>query len=573
MTDMNKKDIIKSLEQIGTYLEIKGENPFKISAYRKAALALEQDARSLSEIEDPGSIKGIGKGTAQVIQELKMNGESSVLTDLQNELPGSLIQLLTVPGLGGKKIAKVYQELDVIDIETLKQACLEGKVQKLSGFGQKTEEKILKAIESMNERPERLPLSYMLPLAEMIETALEQISEITSFSRAGSIRRLEPLVKDLDFVISTDKIDDVISQIKDKLNILEITNDGKTKVSVILGDGQQVSVDFRFVQEEAFATTLHHFTGSKEHNVLMRQRAKARGEKISEYGAAQNDAGEVITFTSEKEFYKHFDLPFFPPEIRGGESEWNAFLADPEGVLNLSDIKGDLHAHSTWSDGANSLQEMAEAARAKGYEYMVITDHSQFLKVANGLTPERLKAQREEIERLNDNFTDFKIFAGVEMDILPDAQLDFEDDVLDSLDFVIGAIHSAFSQSEEKIMRRLKAAAEHPAVRLIAHPTGRIIGRRDGYAANVDALIEIAKTTGTALELNANPHRLDLAPQWLGKAQSKGVKLAINTDAHSIAMLDHMNIGVGTARKGFIKKKTLLNTLGRKEFEDFIKNK
>lgn len=573
MTNMNKKDIIKALELIATYLEIKGENPFKISAYRKAAQALENDARSLNEIEEPSKIKGIGKGTGQVIDDLITAGESSILIELQNEIPASLLHLLKIPGLGGKKIGKLYQALNVTNLESLQTACENGSVKGLEGFGAKTEEKLLKAIESFKVRPDRLPLSYMLPLAEKIEAILGGINEIITYSRAGSLRRSEPLIKDLDFVISTEHPDQVSMLMKERLSIKEVTNDGKTKVSVVLNDDHEVSVDFRFVEPEQYTTTLHHFTGSKDHNVLMRQLAKKQNEKISEYGVENQETGEIITFSTEKDFYAHFALPEFPPELRGGQKEWESFLESPDSTLQLSDIQADLHMHTTWSDGANSLSEMAEAARQKGYRYIVITDHSQFLKVAHGLTPDRLKRQREEIDKLNENYSDFKIFAGVEMDILPNGTLDYNDDVLDALDFVIGAIHSSFSQSEEKIMERLTMAAEHPAVRLIAHPTGRIIGGRSGYPVNVDALIDIASSTDTALELNANPHRLDLSPKWLEKAQNKGVKLAINTDAHSIQMLNHMAIGVATARKGFIKKPTLLNTMDLTDFEAFLKKK
>ncbi|MBM7644765.1 DNA polymerase (family 10) [Scopulibacillus daqui] len=571
---MNKKEIVKVLETIAVYLEIKGENPFKISAYRKAAQALENDNRSISQIDDPSKMKGIGKGTAQVIHELLETGESSLLKELQEEIPQSLLQLLKLPGLGGKKIAKLYQKLGVTDLESLMQACTKERVQELEGFGKKTEEKLLKAIEELKVRPERLPISYMLPIAEQIETVLSSIQVIEKYSRAGSLRRCKEMIKDLDFVIATRSPEKAAEQIADGLDIHEIVGQGHTKMTVLLNDDYQVSVDFRFVEPKAFATTLHHFTGSKDHNVKMRQLAKSRREKISEYGVEQEDTGNVLTFEKEKDFFGHFGLTYIPPEVREGIDEIETAEKGRLHLIELDDIKGDLHMHTTWSDGAYTIEEMAEAARLKGYEYIVITDHSYSLRVANGLSAYRLRKQREEIERLNAKYHDFKIFAGVEMDILPDATLDYDDDTLAELDFVIGAIHSAFSQERSVIMKRLQTALENPYVRLIAHPTGRILGGRKGYDVDVEELIQLASKTNTALELNANPNRLDLASHWLKKAQEANVKIAINTDAHSIDMLEDMKAGVSSAKRGWIRKDSVLNTMSRSSFEAFLqKNK
>lgn len=568
---MNKKQVIHILELIATYMEIKGENPFKISAYRKAAMALENDDRSMVQIEDPAALAGIGKGTAQVIKELLATGESTLLNELQAEIPESLLTLLKLPGLGGKKIGKLYQQLGIIDITSLKEACIEGRVKTLEGFGEKTEEKILKAVEAFSQKPERLPIAYMLPIAAGIENILMDIEEIEQYSRAGSLRRVNERLKDLDFVIATNNPEKVADGIKKRLAIKEITGEGHTKMSVILNEQFEVSVDFRFVVPEAFATTLHHFTGSKDHNVEMRRLAKDRGEKISEYGVEQED-GTVLTFPSEKAFFNHFNLAFIPPEVRKGKDEIERARAfQTIDLIEVNAIKADLHMHSTWSDGAYTIEEMAEASIRKGYDYIVITDHSKSLRVAGGLTEDRLRKQREEIERLNAKYRDsFKIFAGVEMDILPDARLDYDDEMLSELDFVIAAIHSSFSQSEEKIMKRMESALANPYVRLIAHPTGRIIGGRSGYPIDVEKLINMAYETGTALELNANPNRLDLAANWLEMCEERQVKIAINTDAHSLEMLDDMPIGVASARKGWVRETSVLNTMTRQEFEAFI---
>ncbi|MBU8905114.1 DNA polymerase/3'-5' exonuclease PolX [Desertibacillus haloalkaliphilus] len=566
---MNKKQIIKTLEQIAIYMEIKGENPFKTSAYRKAAQALETDERPITEIEDPSKLKGIGKGTAEVIEELRELGKSTVLEELQAELPAGLLPLLKLPGLGGKKIGKLYQELGVTDMDSLNQACLENKVQSLSGFGKKTEEKIVAAIAEVGQRPDRLPLAFVLPIADEIEEQLKQIPEIKRFSRAGSLRRMRETVKDLDFIISTDDPSAVRERLVQLDKMSSIIASGDTKVSVELAYDYTISVDFRLVEDKAYATTLHHFTGSKDHNVKMRQLAKERGEKISEYGVEVVETGEVQTFASEAEFFNHFGLHEIPPEAREDQGEVEQF-ADEVPLIHLDDINGDLHMHSTWSDGAYSIEEMAEAARAKGYSFIAITDHSKFLKVANGLTEERLRKQRAEIERLNENYDDFKILAGVEMDILPDGTLDYDDVMMAEMDFVIASIHSAFSQDRQTIMDRLTTALNNQNVDLIAHPTGRLIGRREGYDVDLELLIELAAKTDTALELNANPNRLDLAAKWLRKAEDQGVKLAINTDAHDISMLDHMEIGVSTAKKGMVKKKSVLNTWSLDELEQFL---
>lgn len=566
---INKKDVIKLLETIAIYLELKGENPFKISAYRKACQALEKDERSLDDIDDFTKIKGIGKGTNTVIVEFIKTGKSETLEELRKVVPSGLIPLLDLPGMGGKKVSKLYQELNITDVDTLKQACEKGEVEKLSGFGKKTVEKILAAIENMGSRPERLPIANVISLADRIEKYISSMKEVATFSRAGSLRRMRETIKDLDFIIATNDPESVRQQLLNMDGIKEVIAKGTTKVSVTIHDVYDINVDFRIVTVSEFATTLHHFTGSKEHNVAMRQLAKERGEKISEYGVEMEESGELLTFTTEKDFFNHFGLPFIPPELRENTGEIEEFKEEYP-LLELADIKGDLHMHTTYSDGAQSIEEMVNKAREKGYSYIAITDHSKYLQVAHGLDETRLRKQREVIEKLNQKYDDIHIFAGVEMDILPDGTLDFSDDFLAEMDFVIGAIHSSFNQSEEKIMSRLFTALENPYVSLIAHPTGRLIGRRDGYPVDLDKLIDKAKETNTALEINANPNRLDLSAEWVRKAQAKGVSIAINTDAHSYSMLEHMKYGVGIARKGWIRKDTVINTWDKEKLINYF---
>ncbi|MER1999181.1 MAG: DNA polymerase/3'-5' exonuclease PolX [Lysinibacillus sp.] len=569
---MNKKIIIKTLEKIALYMELKGENPFKISAFRKAAAALEADERSLNEIDDVTKLKGIGKGTAAVISELMESGKSSVLEELEAQVPKGLVPLMKIPGLGGKKLAKLYQELNIVDVDTLKLACEAGKVRELAGFAAKTEEKILKELETFGTRAERLSVWQLEPVVEEINTLLASLPVVQKFSVAGSFRRVSESSKDVDFIIATDDVATVREAILSELGVLETVAAGETKVSVILDRDEPVSVDFRMVKLEEYATALHHFTGSKDHNIRMRQIAKEQGKKISEYGVEQPD-GTVATFETEEAFFAHFDLPFIPPTVRENGKELER-LHELHHLAQLSNVKSDLHMHTTWSDGAHSVVEMGEALIARGYTHAVITDHSQYLKVANGLTPERLQKQKQDIYEFNATHEGFTLYRGTEMDILPDGSLDFDDDVLKDLDFVIASIHSSFTQPVETIMERLHNAISNPFVHMIAHPTGRIIGQRGGYPVDMPQLIEWAAKYDKILELNANPYRLDLCVEHLQMAMEHNVKIAINTDAHAIDQLRFMDIGVKYSQKAWVKKELIVNTWTQEEFEAFIrKNK
>lgn len=570
---MNKKEIINHLERIAVYMEIKGENTFKISAYRKAAQALENDERSINDIEDVSKLSGIGKGTAGLIDELIENGDSELLQTLKEEIPEGLLPLLKLPGLGGKKIGKLYQELGITNAADLKKACEDKQIRELAGFAAKSEEKIMKALEEMGNRPERLPIPMMLKMAEVFEEKLTAVEGIHRYARAGSLRRLEETVKDMDYIISTDEPGRVKEQIKAFPGISSVIADGDTKLSLELeGDEYPVQVDVRMIEDNAFATTLHHFTGSKDHNVKMRQLAKSNGERISEYGIENVESGNVQTFVDESAFFHHFGLQYIPPEARSGKDELDVYSSPREDVT-LSHIRGDMHMHTTWSDGAQSVEEMAEEARKRGYEWIAITDHSKFLRVAHGLDEDRILRQIEEIKTVNEKYTDLHIFAGIEMDIRPDGVLDIDESVLEQLDLVIASIHSSFSQERSVIMERFESALTSPHVDLIAHPTGRLIGRRSGYDVDLPALIKRAAETGTALEMNANPNRLDLSAEWLKKAGEAGVALAVNTDAHNPKMMDDMETGTGIARKAMLRPDQVLNTLTAAELTNYLQQK
>ncbi|PTK38476.1 DNA polymerase/3'-5' exonuclease PolX [Staphylococcus hominis] len=564
---MTKKDVIQLLEKIAIYMELNGENTFKVSAYRKAAQSLEIDERSLDEIKDVTELKGIGKGVGEVISEYRETGTSSTLKELQRLVPEGLISLMKIQGLGSKKIAKLYKELNITDKESLQEACEAGKVSELSGFAKKTEQNILEAVKALGAKKDHYPIDLMRHLNKDIMTYLEQLEEVEHYSEAGSFRRYKEVSKDLDYIISTRHPLHVQQQLLNIPNKVKEVAVGETKVSLELEyDDETIGVDFRLVEPKAFYHTLQHFTGSKDHNIRIRQLAKAQNEKVSEYGIEQQD-GTLLQFQSEAEIYQYFGRHWIAPAIREDGSE---FDRDLNSIITLDDIKGDLHMHTTYSDGAFSIREMIEANIKKGYEYMVITDHSKSLKVAHGLQVERLLRQNEEIKNLNEEYTEIDIYSGTEMDILPDGSLDYEDDILSQLDYVIAAIHQGFNQSEEEIMKRLEHACRNPYVRHIAHPTGRIIERREGYQPNIEQLMQLAEETQTVMEINANPKRLDLNAATVKKYPN--IKLTINTDAHHVDHLDFMKYGVATAQKGFVNKDRVINTMTRDAFKNFINN-
>ncbi|WP_270912287.1 DNA polymerase/3'-5' exonuclease PolX [Staphylococcus saprophyticus] len=564
---MTKKDIIQLLEKIATYMELKGENTFKVSAYRKAAQSLEMDERTLDEIEDVTELKGIGKGVGEVIDEYRQSGQSSALEALQKEVPEGLIPLLKIQGLGSKKIAKLYKELNIDSKEALQVACEQGKVSELSGFAKKTEQNILEAVKALGAKKEKYPIDQIRGLNSEINDYLATVKDIDKYEVAGSYRRYKEMSKDLDYIISTDHPTSVQQSLLKMPNIVKQVAVGKTKVSLELAyDDETIGVDFRLIEPAAFYHTLQHFTGSKDHNIRIRQLAKEQDEKVSEYGIEQNN-GEIIQYQSEKEIYEHFGVNWIEPALREDGSEFDKNL---DNIIKLTDIHGDIHMHTTYSDGAFSIEDMVKANIEKGYEFMVITDHSQSLKVANGLSVERLLRQNEEIKALNEKYKEIDIYSGIEMDILPDGQLDYDDEILAKLDYVIAAIHQSFNQSQEEIMRRLENACRNPYVRHIAHPTGRIIGKRPGYEPDIDKLYQLVEETNTILEINANPKRLDLNADTVKKHPN--IQLTINTDAHHVEHLEFMKYGVATAQKGFVTKDRVINTMSREEFKSFVEN-
>lgn len=560
---MVKKDVIRLLETIAVYMELNLENGFKVSAYRKAAAALESDERTLKEIDNVSSIKDIGKGTSAVINEFIESGQSTVLKELEDKVPNGLVRMLKIPNLGPKRIAKIHEALGIDSLEALKKACQNNEISSMPGFGKKTEENILKSIDLVLSRPERYPIDKILKFKTLITKTIDEMDQVVQYDMAGSSRRLKETSRDLDFIVKTNDIEGFTHQILQADFVNDVVSRGDKKLSIeIEHDFDKINVDFRFVQGDEYISTLQHFTGSKDHNVKMRQIAKARGEKISEYGVETKDG--LKTFESEAAFYDYFGLPFIPPSMRETGKETEIDISE---IISEDDINGDLHMHTIASDGANSIVEMVEKAREKNYSYIVITDHSKSLIVANGLSEARLLAQVEEIKKINAQYDDIDVYSGIEMDILADGRLDYDDEVLKQLDYVIAAIHSSFQQSEDEIMKRLKNAMDNPYVRHIAHPTGRLIGQRTGYPVNMEALFDYAKKTGTVLEINANPKRLDLSSAVIS---NKDNLFTVNTDAHHTDHFDFMKYGVATLQKGFVHKSQVINTMNRQAFKDFI---
>lgn len=574
---MNNKQIAAILHQIADYLELSGENAFRVGAYRKAARAVENSRFSVSEEpERIPELPGVGKGTASIIQEILDTGTAGLLEELKEQLPPELPQLLLLPGLGPKSIYTLYKELGITNLEQLKESAENGEIRRLPGFGVRKEQKILEAIKQFNEQPERVLLSQAILVAERLLERLRVIPQISKAEVAGSVRRRKETIKDLDFVIATEEPEEVAERIAQIPEVIEVEAKGDTKVRVrVEVEDIIIGADFRMVSPEQFATALHHFTGSKEHNVRIRQRAKQFGWKVNEYGIVDAKTGETRTFPSEEAFFHHLDLPYIPPELREDRGEIErAEARELPRLIEKSDYRGDLHCHTLYSDGADSIYKMAHAAEKRGYEYLAITDHSQSLRVAGGLSVEDVRQQWEEIDRLNEELENITILKGTEMDILPDGRLDFPDELLAEMDLVIASVHSSFRQSEEMMTRRLVEAMENPYVHIIAHPTGRLLLRREGYKLNLEHILQTAKDTGTILEINANPNRLDLSDELVKKAKEEyGILFTINTDAHSVNGFDLVDYGIATARRGWLEAKDVINTYSLAELKQILQRK
>jgi len=576
---MDKKEIVEVLERIGTMMEIKGENPFKVRAYFSGARTLqtmEEDLGTVIGEERLGEVPGIGKALTEKIETLFATGELEFYDKLLASVPPGLLDLLDIPGLGGKKIKALHEQLEIDSIESLTEACNEGKVAGLKGFGEKTQEKILSGIKNREIYAARHLWWKARKVADRILPGLQDLPQVERVEAAGSLRRGMETVGDLDFLVASSEPGPIMDWFTSMDRIAEVTAHGDTKSSVRFEDGMQA--DLRVVPGEQFFFALHHFTGSKDHNVRMRQKALSLGLSLSEWGLRPEEekdssrkAGPVEAH-SEEDIFKALGLQYVPPALREGMGEVEAAERNelPE-LLEYSDLKGCFHNHTTASDGRNTLEEMTEEADARGWEYLGIADHSKSSFQANGLVEERLAKQIEAIRELNESGTfSCHVFAGSEVDVLSGGKLDFEDSVLDSLDYVVASVHNGLTQDEETMTARIITALEHPKVTMFGHVSTRLLLRREPSQMNIAKIIDAAIANKTILELNSNPMRLDMDWRHWRRAAEKGLLCCINPDAHALHQFDYQIAGVHAARKGWLTPANVLNTRTLLEIKEYL---
>jgi DNA polymerase (family 10) len=571
---METARIAQVLDEMGTMLEINGENPFRCRAYHTAAQSLMNLPADLSEMIADGrlaEVPGIGETMHAKVVQLATTGQLPAYEDLRRRTPPGLVALLRVPGLGPKKIKALHEELKIESLADLRAAAESGLIAALKGFGDKTEKKILEGIAFVEKAGDRILQSHALRLVTPILDAVRGHRQVIRVEYCGSLRRRAETIGDLDILCSSKHPSEVIDSFVKLPQVATVLAHGPTKASVRLADG--VQCDLRAVEDDQFAFALHYFTGSKAHNIAMRRRALARGLSLNEYALAGE--GRSVPCRSEAELFAALDLAEIPPELREDTGEIEA--AEKGRLPNLidrEDLKGTFHCHSDWSDGSATLAEMAQAARDRGLQYLGIADHSRSAAYAGGLSIERVRAQWAEIDALNESFgPTFRIFKGTECDILPDGSLDYPDDILDGFDYVVASVHSSFGLSREQMTTRLVRAMSNPRVTMIGHPTGRLLLARDGYDVDLDAVIEAAAKAGTMIEINANPHRLDLDAVHCRRARDKGVTIVINPDAHSTGGLDDLDFGISVARRGWLEKDDVWNTLALKSMVQRIRKR
>ena len=568
------KELARIFEKIADILEFLGDNPYRIGSYRRTADLISELPEDIEELFRAGKLSrlpGIGSSTMLKIEEFLRTGTVKKYEDLRKRVPEDLLELMDAPGVGPKTLRVAYEKLGVRTKEDFIKVLKDGSLARLPGFGPRKVEKILKGIELWRSTRERIPLIEAYPMAEEVVEYMKKEKSIKEISVAGSLRRMKETIGDIDILVAAEKKDwgRIHEHFVNYPEADKILAKGETKSSITLRNGRQV--DLRTVEPESWGAALQYFTGSKEHNIRIRDIAKEKGLKVNEYGVFRADTGKRLGGETEEEVYRLVGMEWIPPEIR---ENWGEIELALEGkvpkLVELKDVKGDFHVHTNWSDGVSPIEEVVERAYRMGYQYIVIGDHSQSARVANGLTPERYREQWRIIERLNRvyNPKGFYILRGAEVDILPDGSLDLPDEVLEEFDFVVASIHSRLDQ--DNTYRVLKAM-ENPYVNLIGHPTGRAYGQREGYPLDMEKVIEMAKETGTALEINT--FRVDLSPENIRKCVEAGVMMAIVTDAHSALHLPYMKVGVGIARRGWAPPELILNTRSVEEVREFVLSK
>ncbi len=570
---MVNQQVAQKFYKTADLLEILGENPFRVRAYRNAARTIESLGRDLSEMvaqgEDLTKLPGIGKDLAEKIKEIIATGSFSKLRELEEKVPPGLVELLKVEGLGPKRIKTLYDTLGITSLEELREAAAKGEISKLPGFGKKLEQTILKGVVLAKKEGRRFRWAYAEAFAVELVRFLKKARGLKEIEVAGSYRRKKETVGDLDILVTAREPAQIIDHFVTFPDIKTVISKGQTRSTVILSS--DIQVDLRAVEEESYGSALHYFTGSKAHNIAIRSIALKAGLKINEYGVFKGE--KRIAGRSEDEIFSAVGLPFIEPELRENRGEIEAAM---EGrlprLITLEDIKGDLHCHTKWSDGKHTVSEMAEAASSLGYSYIAITDHSRRLAMIKGLDDEKLLEQAREIKEVRARFPDIHILHGIEVDILEDGSLDLSDEALSRLDIVVAAIHSKFKLSKEKQTERLLRAIDNPRVNIIAHPTGRLIGERDGYDLDMERVMEHAKARGCILELNAQPSRLDLNDVHLKLAKEMGIKVSIATDSHNKDNLLFMRFGINQARRGWLERQDVVNCLPVEGLKKLLKS-
>ena len=569
---MDKAKVAEILVETGALLELKGENPFKTRAYANAARTIEGLSEPLETLiaeNRLGEIKGIGEGIQKKITELVTTGRLAYYDELKASIPPGLRAMLEIPGVGPKKVKVLHDKLGVTTIEQLEQACREGKVAELAGFGEKTQNNISAGIARRRTYASRHLLMDALSLAEPILEDLRTHPEVIRSSTGGSLRRWKEIVGDIDFLVSSKKPESVIKFFTSLPGILNVNARGETKASVILQGG--IQADLRVVSDKEYPYALLYFTGNKEHNIVMRQRAIQRGLRLNEYGLFKSkeetrDPKLLVACKTEEEVFAELDLAYVPPELREDMGEFAAAeKGDLPRLLEWTDLRGSLHNHSTWSDGHDRLEEIVKLAQELGCDYWAITDHSKSSWQAKGLDADRVREQIKEINKINQQLaaegTGFRLLTGTEVDILPNGKLDFPDDLLAELDVVVASIHQSFTQSEAEMTKRVVSAAKNRYVHMLGHLTGRLLLQREPYQVNQREVIDVCAETGTWIELNASPNRFDMDWRLWPYAKSRGVKCVINCDAHRPEHAGYLRLGAGIARKGWLTKSEVLNTL------------
>ncbi len=570
---MRNQEIAKIFNEIARFLEIDAI-PFKPYAYERAAFSLQALREDVGDIYRKGGkkalqeIPGIGKNIAEHIEEYLKTGKIKIYEQYKKKLPVKMDELLRVEGLGPKKIKVLYQKLGIKNLKDLERAIKQHKIAPLFGFGEKTEKNILQGLEFLKRDKGRFLLGDIMLIVKEIYKKIVSLKEVKKISLAGSLRRKKETIGDVDFLVISKEPKKVMDFFCSLPGIEKVWGKGGTKASVHMKDG--FDMDLRIVPEKSYGAALQYFTGSKGHNIVVRKIAIEKGLKLSEYGLFRGS--KMIAGQTEEEIYKALGMALMPPEIRENEGEIEAALENKlPTLIDLKDIKGDLHCHSNWNGGENSIEDMAKMAMSLGYEYIGISDHTKFLRIEKGLNEKQLLQQKKEIEKLNAKFgKNFRILHGCEANILNDGSIDISDEVLAKLDYVIAGVHSSHKMPKEAMMKRIEKAMRNPNVDIISHPTGRLIGKRDEYQHDFDRMLKLAKETGTILEINSSPYRLDLRDLYIRRAKNEGVKMIINTDSHQKDQMNLMEYGIWQARRGWVQKEDIINTLPVEKLLEFF---